>query len=314
MFHSTRRGFTLIELLVVIAIIAILIGLLLPAVQKVRDAAARSSCSNNLKQMGLGLHNFHDTHGFLPPSRIYNVEATTANGYTTTKKIDSWATWAVLILPYIEQDNQFKRFDLRYPYSVQPSAAVLPQPKTFYCPGRPAPVPSKNDPQPGAISDYACVVGSGELNGLLPRQGTFTLGTDISGRTIVTSWKGTVTISNVPDGSSNTLMVGEKHVRPNSLRGKSEDRSVFTGNINNFRRRAGYQDNTYPINLSANLRPLQPPTATANPANGSFGGPHSGVCMFVFGDGSVRNLRLSINALQLTYLAARDDGQPISDF
>src|SRR2546423_9736112 len=120
--QKARDAFTLIELLVVIAIIGILVGLLLPAVQKVREAASRAQCQNNLKQIGLGLHNYHDANRALPPARI-----------------DDGATWAVFILPYIEQDNLHKLWDYKKPWPDQSLACLAAAQggiKTYVCPSR----------------------------------------------------------------------------------------------------------------------------------------------------------------------------------
>src|SRR5262245_54476432 len=119
---SQRRGFTLIELLVVIAIIAILIGLLLPAVQKVREAAARMSCSNNLKQLGLAAMNYESTTGKLPPSLIIELGASPgASGQPGFPYPGIIHSWAPSLLPYIEQENLFKQYDMRFPWMSSPA-------------------------------------------------------------------------------------------------------------------------------------------------------------------------------------------------
>src|SRR5262245_28907189 len=126
MRRAYRHAFTLIELLVVIAIIAILIGLLLPAVQKVREAASRIKCANNLKQIGLAMHNYMDTNNGLPPNGNY---VWNGSGVTTT---NAWSASA-RILPYIEQENLHRGIDFTTSYNTQ-TAITSKRVATFMCP------------------------------------------------------------------------------------------------------------------------------------------------------------------------------------
>lgn len=286
---STRRkGFTLIELLVVIAIISMLMGLLLPAVQKAREAASRISCANNLKQIGLALHNHEGTFGRLPPSRLG----------------DGKATWAVLILPFLEQENLYRQWNLDATYYQQNDVARMTPYKGYYCPSRRSsatdPVSISGDQWsgggpgaphvPGGLGDYVANIGTTGFDYpfVTPPNGAFQTGRGLGFNAFFM------------DGLSNTVFVGEKHVPVNYFGAGWWDCSIYNGDYFPCSCRAGGPN--YPL--------------TNNPQDmgWKFGSLHTGVVQFCFGDGGVRSVPAYTSPYTVGLLMQRNDGQVIPEY
>ena len=319
-----RRAFTLVELLVVIAIIGVLVALLLPAVQSAREAARRSQCANNLKQLGLGAQNFHDTRHFLPPSRVDN--------FNPTPDTFDGVTWAVIILPFIEQQNYYDQWDVTRAYNVHPVTTTKVGVPTYFCPSRRRPRDAFSDDTPsGGLSDYAACGGRGpndgyNANGVINANAAMTQGAMISAKwrlnatnDQIIDWKGAVRFADITDGLSNTFLIGDKHVRKyeadgsRAIWGRREDRSVYNGgNNNNFRRYAGLSVDSPPV-----IHKLDGWNATdivQGVDNRCFGSLHSNVTQFVFCDGSVHAIRNQIDIPTLGRLAQIHDGESVSGF
>lgn len=156
-YTARHYAFTLIELLVVIAIIAVLIGLLLPAVQKVREAAARARCSNNMKQLGLALHNYESSFGFFPKNNPSPANNGRADGLNFVKE-----PWSIELLNYIEQASLYQQYNRDLGFAEGPNLALLSTPiPTYKCPSSIAPPVSSWDPPPASFSaDSAALGGS----------------------------------------------------------------------------------------------------------------------------------------------------------
>lgn len=299
---SSRAAFTLIELLVVIAIIGVLVSLLLPAVQQAREAARRSQCSNNLKQIGLAIHNFEETKGRLPSSRLGPQHA----------------TWMVQILPYVEQKNLYDLWDVSKSYYEQKPEARTTWVAVFSCPTRRDSMFSTQfeisstglpDTQayPGVLGDYAGNGGqfSGSIvDAPLCRGAMCQADSTLSGSQILSTTSKTK-FRDMSDGMSNTFLVGEKHV-PKEKYGQSGpsfgDGAIYNGDFpRNYSRIAGlpkFNLGTGPYDLSG-------------PWHCKFGSDHAGVCPFLFSDGRVVNINNSTDMDVLNRLAVRDDGLPV---
>jgi len=297
-----RSAFTLIELLVVIAIIAILIALLVPAVQKVREAAARTQCGNNLKQIGLAVHNFHDAQQFIPYTRL-----------------DTQETCWVLLMPYLEQQDLYQLWDFKKTYYNQAANVRTSVVPAYYCPTRRSasndaltistnddclqPGCGSNPHVPGACGDYAACVGDQTVTtdyyqDQVVNMVVYPFGQCANG---MFQYKGPtpnryLKFKNVTDGLSNTFMMGEKQIDNYNFT-HSQDTSIYNGDNGAMFRRAG---TTVPLARSI------------KDTGARFGSYHPGVCPFVFGDASVHMIDVSIDGNSLANLACRYDDKTIA--
>ncbi len=302
-----KTGFTLVELLVVIAIIGILVGLLLPAVQMVRESARRTTCTNNMRQLGLAVQMYHDAQKQIPPSRPR----------------DGFLTWTVLLMPHIEQGNLYEQFDIKRRFRDQPQSAIETTVAVYQCPSRRVGNELSIDDGlsiPGAVGDYAGNAGSSlylvdDVWALFesPTDGIFNSGfvrdnpLDASNTQLLTGPVGRYSFSDVSnDGLSNTIFLGEKAV---SLQHELEpggwgDGCIYDGNEPGTAMRLGGFG--LPIAKTINI---PAPGPGAIPVFGSY---HPQTTNFVMGDGSVHSLSNITDENVLRKLCSRNDGEVVT--
>jgi prepilin-type N-terminal cleavage/methylation domain-containing protein/prepilin-type processing-associated H-X9-DG protein len=298
-----RRGFTLIELLVVIAIIAVLIALLLPAVQKVRAAAARSACQNNLKQIGLAFHNYENVNRTFPASYVF-LPGPPQQSYC----------WGTTLLPFLEQDNLVKNYNFNGTI-VEPGnqAIISTHLKVMQCPSAPP-----NRLYQGAYLDQTWMASAadyGVTSGVLGRLWDAYVQEPVDDRGGFLKVNAPARVAEVKDGLSNTILIGEIAGRP-QLYHQGQlvpgDLLLTTG--------AGWGD---PLNgecwmvgsLFDGTGPTGPCMINCTNARGvGLYGFHPGGCHALFGDGSVHFLSQNIAPRPFAFLVTRAGGEVVTDY
>jgi prepilin-type N-terminal cleavage/methylation domain-containing protein len=329
---STRRGFTLIELLVVIAIIGILIALLLPAVQKIREAAARISSTNNLKQLGLACHDFQDATGALPYNGMRNkttVANPSPNQGIPNSDIKGTGSYLFQLLPFVEQEPLYrdwkftasagpKQYPTTAPFKAADYPTLIVSVKTYLCPGRGRQgyhLQENVQGNPGfdcggPVTDYAINVNINQ-----PPTNTWLTNsaTDAPDHH--------QTIQGIADGSSNTILIGENAIYTTQYTDGGDnvsglwDESWARGGYGGSGRHGHYSTSNSAAGQATYVlvrdRP-PPPSGVTKTTTGTFGGPFSGGALVVFADGSVHSLSWTVSPQVLCYLCVPNDGHVIN--
>lgn len=309
---SPHRGFTLVELLVVIAIIGILVSLLLPAVQAAREAARRSQCKNNLKQIGLALHNYHDVMRVFPPGYLSNNVSPTD---PASAESGSGFAWGAMILPMLEQGPLYEHFEFEEDagshHNHEHGAEVL---SVFRCPSDPAPDRfTVNDGQHDfeiATANYVGIYGYGSV--------TMAPGNPNPPGILYRNSK--VRMAHITDGTSNTMLVGERAHVHRFVKGQPEVKAYSTwyAAVPGISRPAGMemmpmmQEGPGSLVLghvgqSAPMVMHHAPSTTNHIVN--FSSQHNRGIHFLMADGSIHFLGNTVNYNTFRWLGQRDDGQ-----
>jgi prepilin-type processing-associated H-X9-DG protein len=315
--YRPRSGFTLIELLIMIAIVAVMVGLLLPAVQRVRDAAARAQCANNLKQIGLALHNFNDSRGFLPPGNELSAPGSSAPTKTN---------WAIQILPYLEQEALYRQYNDSASNSDSANKPVREAfVKVYTCPSDPMPHRIQRPPTgPGRFvdymtSNYRAVAGRSEgLNFYEVVNNPPTLAP--SAKNLPYDWRGPMhaylpalqlgreSLTSIPDGTTYTLMIGEYATTSAESR-----RSLWAYSYGSYSVGTAVPDGRTLIpDFDRCAYTLGAGEQACSRGWGSF---HAGsnVINFVFCDGSVRAVSTGIQVNMFAHLGSIAGADPVPD-